>query len=465
MPLNSNGTFDNQFKSYNLTRVLNPDNTLNEAAYRAYSPPYYSISFLFTMGANNAYYTFSAVYVFTRYRKVIWKGLSGMVINTMKGRSIYTGFNDGNSRLMRKYPEVPEWWYAIILAVGFVLSIVSVAAFPTGTPWWSILLVLGLGIVMTIPEVILHSIAAADIPLGQIWQVLPGVWFPGKFLPNIILQMLGDAFGSMASGFANALKTGHYARIPPRCIFRTHLLSIFLNALTIVSTVTLLEAVYNSDGTFCQWDNKQFMVCGGVHGFYSSVIAYGALGTNNLFKLYPALPWTFLLGAGMALAWFAGEALAPKLRLRFVSGMDEEQKAEFDRKWWNRTSNAVQSINPAIALRGAAGWSGNNNLTQSTVGLYLSWLFQYYLKRKYTAWWGKYAFMIFAGLGIGYTISGLIGTLVFSFGAGQGTTAFNYRANTIGRTGVDFDLYTNAVALLPLPAKGYFGLEPGQYPI
>ncbi|ORX34771.1 oligopeptide transporter 2 [Kockovaella imperatae] len=465
MPINSNASFDNTMKNYNLTRILNPkDNTLDLDAYKAYSPPYYSIGYLFNQGTNFTWITFAFVYIFIRYWNVLKKAFYGMYINMRKRQSIYTGFDDGNCRIMRAYPEVPEWWYMIVLFVGFILSIVTVAAFPTETPWWTIPALTVIGTFICIPWCVIESVANVGIPLGILWNVLPGVWFPGKFLPDLMLLMLGDAFTAIAGSFAQDLKYAHYARIPPRAMFRSHILAQVLNVIMYVSTIALLESLYDSDNTMCQWDNKNYMVCGSAHSVYSTVVSFGVLGTNNLFALYPALKWCFLLGPLMALAWALSEKAGPVIRRRLVANMDAEQCARFDTRIWEPVSTVLQTVHPAIALSGAATWGGNQNLSNYTLALYLSFLFQYYLKRNYTAWWGKYAFLLFAGLSVGGTISGFISTLIFSFGAGKGAS-FDYKANTIGKTGVDWKLYNNEISYLPLPEVGYFGLAPGDYPV
>lgn len=40
--MNTSGLFDNTGEAYNVSRVLNPDYTINEGAYAAYSSPYQS---------------------------------------------------------------------------------------------------------------------------------------------------------------------------------------------------------------------------------------------------------------------------------------------------------------------------------------------------------------------------------------------------------------------------------------
>lgn len=74
---------------------------------------------------------------------------------------------------------------------GFILSVVACEAWPTQTPWWSIIGVTVIGTVLTIPWVIIESIANTGIQLNVIWQLLPGLWFPGKPMPQLVIVMLG----------------------------------------------------------------------------------------------------------------------------------------------------------------------------------------------------------------------------------------------------------------------------------
>jgi len=463
LPPNSNGVFDNTGAAYNYTRVINDDSTINLDGYKEYGPPYYTISNLFVTGGNFVYYTFSIVYVFVRYWKPLKKCFVGMAVNTWKRRSIYTGFNDGATRMMRNYKEVPEWWYSILFLFGFTISMISVCAFPTTTPWWSIFALTGIGFVLTVPWVLIQSIASTGINLGVIWQVLPGAWFPGKPIAQLMLLMYGGAFEDIAGAFTQDLKYGMYARIPPRAIFRGHVIASAVNCIIYVGMVDVMLAYANADGTLCQYDNKQFMVCAYAHSVYSSTVEFGAFGTNNMFKLYPIMPYCFAIGAVLGAIWLLGESGGPRLRRFLESRMQGGAFSTFDRYVWGPTARTLGYVHPAIAMNGMLQWSGNNNLTQQTGGIIATYFVQHYLKRRYTAWWQKYAFLGYAGLAVGVTFSGLIITLVFSFGAGQGKS-LKWWGNSVGQAGVDYKLYNNIGSLLPLPAKGYFGLDPDEYP-
>ena len=351
-----------------------------------------------------------------------------------------------------------------MFAFGFVISIVGVVAWPTQTPWYSIIGVTGVGALLTIPWVIIESIASTGISLNVIWQVLPGIWWPGRPLPQLVILMLGGAFEQMAGGFTTDLKYAHYAKIPPRAVFRGHILSCVVNCIMYCAILEVMLVYFNQDQTLCSWDNAQHMVCAYANSVYSSTIFYGAFGTNNMFKLYPILPWCFLIGALLGLAWVLSERALPRVHRHLQRRMDQERFASFDRRFWQPAASVLKCLHPSIALSGALQWAGNNNLTYATLGIYLAWLFQHYLKRRYTAWWGKYSYLIFAGLNVGVAISGLIVTLVFSFGAGKNTT-FNWWGNTVAEQGVDWQLYNNNASLLPLPSSGYFGLPPKEYPL
>ncbi|ORX40798.1 OPT oligopeptide transporter protein-domain-containing protein [Kockovaella imperatae] len=463
LPINSNGVFDNKGQNYNYTKVINADSTVNLDGYKDYGPPYYTTSNLFVTGGNFVYYTFSIVYVFVKYRYALKKCFVGMVVNTWKRRSIYTGFTDGATRMMRKYPEVPEWWYSILFACGFVTSICSVAAFPTTTPWWSIFGLVGVGFVLTIPYTIIQSVANTGINLGVIWQVLPGVWFPGKPIAQLMLLMYGGAFEQEAGGFTADLKYAMYARIPPRAIFRGHLVAQVVNCIIYVAMIDVMLAYANATGTLCQYDNPQFMVCAYAHSVYSSTIAFGAFGTNNMFKLYPVIPYCFVIGAVLGVMWIVGESYGPKIHVFLEKRMHARSFTSFDRYVWTPCGNVLAYVHPAIAINGMLQWSGNNGLTQATQGIMLTWFFQFWLKRRYSAFWQKYAYLIWAGMAVGATISGLIITLVFSFGAGSGKE-LKWWGNEVQKDGIDYALYNNKGSYLPLPERGYFGLEPQDFP-
>jgi hypothetical protein len=345
-----------------------------------------------------------------------------------------------------------------------MVSVIACEYFPTDTPWWSIPAFVGIGYVLLIPACITSSIAAVSIGFDTMWHLLPGLWWPGKLIPQLMLVMLGSAFDIQAQAFMLDLKYVQYAHLPPRSVFRGHIASVVISTFFYVIITDWLVTGY-STGSFCDLDDPQKMVCGWARSTWSNTIFYGLFGTTRMFKLYPILPWCFLIGALIGLVWGVGELISPKIRRRAYERCTAETFAALEKWIFTPVYNVVGWVNPAIALSGMLQWSDQNNLSAATTGIYLAWFFQYYLKRYYTAWWSKYAYLIFAGLSIGITISGLISTLVFSFGAGAGKS-IKWWGNQASQNTINWYSYQDKPEgiLMHVANGSYFGVSPENFP-
>lgn len=465
MPINTSSAFSNTAAVYNSSRILNKDNSFNTTAYHNYSPPYLSAAALFKTGGEFAFYTITLCYVFIRYWHPIYKAFSGVYQNIRHRRSDMDGFEDAHTRMMRSYPEVPEWWFLIVLLIGFAITVVTLEHFPTDTPFWSIFAFVGIGYFLLVPWCIIESIAATGIGFDTMWHLLPGLWWPGKLVPHLVIVMLGSAFEYQAGGFMIDLKYCQYAHIPPRAVFRGHIVSTVVNVLFYVIIIDWLVTGY-SPATFCNMDDPQRMVCQNPRSVWTQTIFYGIFGTTKLFKMYPILPWCFLIGAIIGITWGIVELNAPSFMRHLKTRMSEKSFHAFEKYFWNPAAMVLCYINPAIALSGMLNWSAQNNLSMYTTGIYLAWYFQYYLKRYKTAWWSKYAYIMFAGISVGITISGLISTLSFGFGSGLGKS-LKWWGNHASVNTINYKAYTDkkeGVRLQVPKDRGYFGLDSTNYP-
>jgi hypothetical protein len=113
----------------------------------------------------------------------------------------------------------------------------------------------------------------------------------------------------------------------------------------------------------------------------------------------------------------------------------------------------------AVFWNSTLNWTGGNNLSYTTNGLYLSFIFIYYIKRHYSGWWEKYNYLLEAVFDIGLAVSGIIQTFAFAF---IGIT-LSWWGDKVSQQGVDFQSYNQNSILLPLPPDGYFGLAPAEY--
>lgn len=80
----------------------------------------------------------------------------------------------------------------------------------------------------------------------------------------------------------------------------------------------------------------------------------------------------------------------------------------------------------------------------------------YWLPRRHLAWWEKYNYVLSAALTAGVAIS----ALVMFFAVSYRPVHLKWWGNTVSSAGVD----GSSVGILPIPERGYFGPEKGQFP-
>ena len=86
--------------------------------------------------------------------------------------------DDIHAKLMRNYPEVPDWWYFLAFCLFFSLAIVAVEVWNTDVPVWALLLSIILPIVYILPSGFIFAMT------GQ------GVSFPAFFFLSDLMLML-----------------------------------------------------------------------------------------------------------------------------------------------------------------------------------------------------------------------------------------------------------------------------------
>lgn len=120
MPISVSGNFDRYGQSYNVTQVIDSTARLNETAYEAYSPLFMSTTYATVYGTSLCLATSSIIHT------VLYNGKEIM----MKFRSIKTEEEDVHMKLMRNYPEVPDWWYWLVFVLFTALAIVAIEVSP-----------------------------------------------------------------------------------------------------------------------------------------------------------------------------------------------------------------------------------------------------------------------------------------------------------------------------------------------
>ncbi|KAK9384417.1 OPT oligopeptide transporter protein-domain-containing protein [Lipomyces mesembrius] len=427
MPPNVNGALDNTGQLYNVSMVLT-DGLLDEAKYQAYSPPFYTAGFLMSYGTSFVIIPLSLMYVtFEEWRglldsaKEFWKGL----------RYRKSAFEDRKydifSKKMSKYKEVPDWCYLLVTVISFVLAVISLVIYPTNTKWWGLLIVALVDAVCLIPLGIIQGITGYQVGLWMLPEIIAGYLFPGNGVANLIFKMYGANIGQQADTYVSDQKMAHYAGLPPRAIFRGQMLSIAFQVLVAIGVVNWQIGHISN---LCSPDNTQHFTCQWTRMIFTDTIMYGVVGPKRLFgNIYPILKWCFLIGFLIAPTWFAIVKVFPRLRI----------------------------INPTLLVGGMAYWAPYN-VAYWTATLWLNWFFNFFIRRRWLAWWQKYAYVLSSAFNAGLTLS----AIVIFFAVLYNPKPLIWWGNTVSYAGIDGGV--GRQSLLPLPESGYFGPARGHYP-
>ena len=129
--------------------------------------------------------------------------------------SIYDGFDDPFTNLMRSYPEVPDWWFVIIAFISFIFAIIIVTNWPQlNTPVWTIFFVIGLNLVFLIPMSYLYAISGTTEGLNVVTELIVGYALPGH--PEAL--MFVKAFGYNINGQATLTFRTRRWDSTPKCL-------------------------------------------------------------------------------------------------------------------------------------------------------------------------------------------------------------------------------------------------------
>lgn len=378
LPISDSGIYDNMGKAYNVTRIANTASlTLNEAAYKEYSPLFLSTTFAISYGLSFATIASLVVYTWIHYRHQI-------IAQFKKAR---VEDQDIHMKLMAKYPETPTWWYAATFIIMVALSLVVILRWPTEFAWWAFLIAIAFSTIMTLPIGIVQAITNQQIGLNVITEFIMGYMQPGKPLALMMFKTYGYITASQALGFVGDLKFGHYMKIPPRTMFTSQVVATIVSCFV---QVLVLNFAMGNIKDVCLITQKQHFTCPGAKVFFSASVIWGLLGPQRIFspgQVYAALLIGFPLGAALPVALYYATKKWPRSNVRFAMAPV--------------ILGGGGSIPPASPL---------NYLTWGIVG----YVFQKVIRERNFRWWSRLNYLTASGLDTGLAISTLFIFFVFT---------------------------------------------------
>ena len=181
LPMSDSTTYDNTGNSYNVTRILTPEFTLDVAKYKSYSPLFPSTTFALSYGLSFAAIASLIVYTALHHGKQIWRQAKG---STNEEPDIHY-------KHMQRYKEAPTWWYLSLFELMIGMSLFTVLFYPTNMTWWAFFLALGISTVFALPIGIIQAITNNQIGLNVLTEFIFGYIQPGRPLALMIFKTYG----------------------------------------------------------------------------------------------------------------------------------------------------------------------------------------------------------------------------------------------------------------------------------
>ena len=152
--------------------MLKHDDTFDVEAYNAYSPLFLPATYAVTYLLAFALSTCVIVHTLLYHGHTLLNGFKKIRVEN----------DDIHAKLMRNYPEVPDWWYLCSFGVFFALAVVAVEVRPflpssvvkdaeksclqiwdTSVPVWALLLSVALTVLYILPSGFIYAMTGQGV--------------------------------------------------------------------------------------------------------------------------------------------------------------------------------------------------------------------------------------------------------------------------------------------------------------
>ncbi|POR36191.1 Glutathione transporter 1, partial [Tolypocladium paradoxum] len=457
MPILSAGVFDNTGKIYDVSRILTPDFLLDKGAYASYSRVFLPVTYMLSYGVQFAGLAALLTHTLCWHGQDIWRTWKRALEEARQdGRPVYQPVNepraassaslgsdtytrrsgstsnvdgllgreDIHSRLMNRYKDAPLSWYLLTFASMAAIGMFLVEYYPVHLPWYGLLLALAIGAIFFIPNGIIMAVTNQHSSIYLVCQLICGVVFPGRPIANMVFVTYGYISSAQGIKFASDLKLGHYMKIPPRIMFLVQVVATLVSSVTQIGVLNWMFA--NVKG-ICTTEAVNGFTCPIARVHFNGSILWGVVGPSEFFgptAIYRALVWCFPLGALLPIPLWL-----------------------YSRR---RRHSILRKVNLPVIF-GAMGWIPPATGLNFSVWAVVCYLFNYLVKRRASAWWGKYTMTLSAALDSGLAFG--IVVVFFGFIYPGWMKGFSWWGTEVYKQGCDWQ----ACSYRTVPEGGTFG--------
>ncbi|XP_010520694.1 PREDICTED: oligopeptide transporter 4 [Tarenaya hassleriana] len=382
-PIFSSTLFTSDGQKYDIPAMVNENFELDLVKYQQQGRINLSLFFSLTYGFGFATIASTLTHVAFFYGREIYE----------RFRASYKSKEDVHTRLMRRYKDIPSWWFHSMLGLTLLVSL-ALCIFlndQVQMPWWGLIFASAMAFVFTLPISIITATTNQTPGLNIITEYAMGIIYPGRPIANVCFKIYGYTSMAQAVSFLNDFKLGHYMKIPPRSMFLVQFIGTIL-----AGTVNLSVAWWqlSSIENICQEDllpPDSPWTCPGDRVFFDASVIWGLVGPKRIFGSqgnYAAMNWFFVGGAlGPIIVWmlhksFPNQSWIPLINLPVLLG-------------------ATSMMPPATAV------NYNSWILVGTV-------FNFFVFRYRKQWWQRYNYVLSAALDAGVAFMAVL--LYFTLG-------------------------------------------------
>ncbi|KAM7482367.1 hypothetical protein LguiB_006950 [Lonicera macranthoides] len=382
-PIFSSHLFTAEGQRYNISEIVNDKFQIDMGKYEEQGRINLSTFFTLTYGFGFATIASTLTHVGFFYGREIYE----------RYRASYKNKEDIHTRLMRKYKDIPSWWFYLLLVVTIAVSLLLCIFLndQVQMPWWGLLFASAIAFLFTLPISIITATTNQTPGLNIITEYVMGIILPGRPIANVCFKTYGYMSMAQAVSFLSDFKLGHYMKIPPRSMFLVQFIgTIIAGTINLAVAVWLLDSIEN----ICQDDllpPDSPWTCPGDRVFFDASVIWGLVGPKRIFGSlgnYSSMNWFFLGGAlGPVIVWLFHKA--------------------FPEKTW------IPLINLPVIL-GATGAMPPATPLNYNAWIIVGTIFNFFVFRYRKKWWQRYNYILSAALDAGVAFMGVL--LYFSVG-------------------------------------------------
>ncbi|PNP52133.1 hypothetical protein THARTR1_07342 [Trichoderma harzianum] len=422
MPILSAAVFDNTGKVYDVSKILTADFLFDREAYSNYSRVFLPVTYMLSYGVQFAGLAALLTHTLCWHGQDIWHTWKKSLVEARgQGKEGYQQVSDSpdpssataaqpegtprvsmsgshieglmshediHSRLMKRYKDAPVSWYFATFVSMAAIGIFVVEYYPVHLPWYGLLLALAIGAIFFIPNGIIMAITNQHSSIYLICQLICGVAFPGRPIANMVFVTYGYISSAQGIKFASDLKLGHYMKIPPRIMFSVQIVATLVSSVTQIGVLNWMFA--NVRG-ICTPEAVNGFTCPIARVHFNGSILWGVVGPGEFFgarAIYRSLVWCFPLGALLPIPlWLYSR---------------------------HKKHSLLRKVNLPVIF-GAMGWIPPATGLNFSVWALVCFFFNYLVKRRANAWWGKYTMTLSAALDSGLAFGIVIVFFVFIY--------------------------------------------------